>query len=86
MSRLQKLASDSAVLTSAGSSFHHCGPRTEKSCDFADRPLLALSDGGTRRPAGVVEWRDCAGECGLTFELLQEASGGGGRGGSHGRV
>ena len=38
---------DSAVLRTAGSSFHHWGPKTEKSCDFADRPLLALSDGGT---------------------------------------
>ena len=43
--------SDSAVLTSAGSSFHHCGPKIEKSCDLADQPLVALSDGGTRRPA-----------------------------------
>ena len=45
---------DSAILTSAGSSFHHCGPKTEKSCDSDDRPLLALSVGGTRRPAEVV--------------------------------
>ena len=58
--------SDSAVLTSAGSSFHHCGPKIEKSCDLADRPLVALSDGGTRRPAEVVERRDRAGVCGLT--------------------
>ena len=58
--------SDSAVLTSAGSSFLHCGPKTEKSCDFADGPLLALSDGGTRRPAEVAERRDGAGGCGLT--------------------
>ena len=65
MSLLRKLLSDSAVLTSAGSSFH-CGPRIEKSCDFADRPLVALSDGGTRRPAEVVERRDGAGGCGLT--------------------
>ena len=46
--------SDSAVLTSAGSSFHHGGAKTEKSCDFDDQPLLALSEGGTRRPAEVV--------------------------------
>ena len=26
----------------------------EKSCDFAERPLFALRDGGTRRPAEVV--------------------------------
>ena len=38
----------------------------EKSCDFADRPLLVLSDGGTRRPAEVVERRDRAGVCGFT--------------------
>ena len=38
MSLLQKLASDSAVLTTAGSSFHHCGARTERSCDFEDSP------------------------------------------------
>ena len=41
--------SDSAVLTSAGSSFHHSGAKTENSCDFAVRPLLALSDGGSSR-------------------------------------
>ena len=41
--------------TSAGSSFHHCGAKTEKSFDFDDRLLLAHSDGGTRRPAEVVE-------------------------------
>ena len=40
--------------------------QTEKSCDFADRPLLALSDGGTRCPAEVVEERDRAGVCGFT--------------------
>ena len=45
---------------------HHLGAKTEKSCDFADRPLLALSDGGTRRPAEVVERRDRAGVCGFT--------------------
>ena len=66
MSRLQKLVSDSPVLTSAGSSFNHCGPKIEKSCDLGDRPLLAVSDGGTRRPAEVVDWRDGAGVCGLT--------------------
>ena len=43
----------------SGEWFHNCGPKTtEKSCDFADRPLLALSDGATRRPAEVVERRE----------------------------
>ena len=41
-------------------------PRTEKSYDFADRPSFALRDGGTRRPAEVVERRDRAGVCDLT--------------------
>ena len=50
--------SDSAVLMSAGRLFHHCCAETEKGCDFADRPLLALSGGGTRRPAEAVERRD----------------------------
>ena len=45
---------DSVVLTSAGSSFHHCDAKIEKSCDFADRLLLALNDGRTRRPTEVV--------------------------------
>ena len=52
MSLLRKLVSDSGVLTSAGSSFHHCGAKTQKSCDFNERLLLALSD-GIRRPAEV---------------------------------
>ena len=66
LSLLRKLVSDSAILTLAGSSCHHCGPKTEKSCfDFADRPLLALSHGVTGRPAEVVERRDRAGVCGL---------------------
>ena len=43
-----------------------CGPESEKSCDFADRPLLALSDGGSSRPAEVVERRDRAGVCGFS--------------------
>ena len=50
---MKKLVRDSVVLTSAGSLFHHCGVKTGKSCDFDDRPLLAVSDGGTRRPAEV---------------------------------
>ena len=66
VSLLRKLVSDSAILTSGGSSFHHCGPRTEKSCDFADRPLFALRDGGTRRPVEVVKRNDRAGVCALT--------------------
>ena len=43
---------DSAVLTSVGRSFQLSGAKTEKSCDLAVRPLLALRDGGTSRPAG----------------------------------
>ena len=60
------MASDSAVLTLVGSSFHHEGARTEKSRDFAERPLLALSDGSTSQPTDVEEWRARAGACGLT--------------------
>ena len=44
---MRKLVRDSAVPTSAGY-FHHCGAKKEKSRDFDHRPLLALSDGGTR--------------------------------------
>ena len=44
LSLLWKMASDSAVLTLVGSSFHHWGARTEKSCDFAVQALFALSD------------------------------------------
>ena len=39
---LWKMASDSAVLTLVGSSFHHWGARTEKSRDIAGRPLFSL--------------------------------------------
>ncbi|KAK0140648.1 Melanopsin-B [Merluccius polli] len=46
---------DSAVLTSAGSLFHHSGAKTEKSCDLAVRPLLALKDGGTSRRAEAMD-------------------------------
>ena len=66
LSLLWKQVSVSAVLTSAGSSFHHCGAKTEKSCEFDLQPLLALSDGGTRRPAEVVERSARAGVCALT--------------------
>ena len=55
--------SDSVVLTPAGCWFHH---RMEKSCDFPDRPLLALCGGGTRRPVEIVELSTRAGVCGLT--------------------
>ena len=55
LSLLQKMESDSAVLTLVGSSFHHWGNKTEKSCDFAERVLVALSDGGTSQPADVDE-------------------------------
>ena len=61
--------SDSAVLRTVGSAFHHWGPKTDKSCDFADRPLLALSDGGSSRPAEVVERKDRAGVCGFSNAL-----------------
>ena len=37
------------------SSFHHWGARTERSCDFAEPPLFAFSNGVTSRPADVVE-------------------------------
>ena len=65
LSLLRKQVMDSAVLTSAGRSFHHSGAKTEKSCDLAVRPLLALRDGGTSRRAGVVAWRALAGAWGL---------------------
>ena len=41
---LEKLVSDFAFLTSAGSSFHHCGAKTEMSCDFVVS-LCFLIDG-----------------------------------------
>ena len=40
LGELWRLVSDSAVLTSAGSSFHHCGAKTVKSWDFDNRPYL----------------------------------------------
>ena len=88
-----KMASDSAVLTLVGSSFHTWGARTEKSCGFAKQPRFALSDGGTIRPADVVEQSARDGAYGLTSVwrpvplswircgMQQEASGAhGGRG------
>ena len=36
----------------------HWGARTEKSRDFTERPLFALSDAGTSRPVDVVEWNE----------------------------
>jgi len=47
LSLLRKLESDFAVLTSAGSSFHHYSARTEKSWDLEERCLAVLSEGGT---------------------------------------
>ena len=47
--------SDSTDLTSAGSSFHHCLAKTDKSGDIVFRNLAALGDGGMRHPAEVVE-------------------------------
>ena len=52
LSLLRKMVSDSAVLTSVRSLFHHWGGRTEKSRDFAGPALFAL-DGGTSWPADV---------------------------------
>ena len=52
-SLLRKLVSDPAVLTSAGSG-NYRRAKTEKSCDFDDRPLPAHSHGGTRRQVEVV--------------------------------
>ena len=43
LSLLPKLVSESAVLTSAGSSFQHCGDKTERSCDFDDRPIIDIA-------------------------------------------
>ena len=42
------------------------GARTEKSRDFAERPLFALSDGAFSQRADVVEWTARTGACGLT--------------------
>jgi len=58
--------SDSAILTSARSSFHHYGARTEKSWDLAERCLPVPSEGGTSRLTGVVERSTRAGAWGLT--------------------
>ena len=40
--------------------------KTEKSSDFDDQPKIALSYGGTRHPAEVVEQSARAGVCDLT--------------------
>ena len=57
LSLLRKLVSDSAIMTSGGSSFHHCGPKTEKSCDFADgkKHLFELLPSETR-PRWALKW------------------------------
>ena len=57
------LVGDSAILTSAGSSFHHCSAKIEKSCDFVVRPLR---DGGAKNQAEVVEFSGRAEVCSLT--------------------
>ena len=49
----RKMGSDSAVLTSVGSSFHHCGARTEKRCDRVDRPERPLRR-GNQSPQGTT--------------------------------
>jgi len=56
LSLLWKLVSDLAVLTWAGSSFHHCGAGTVKSWDLEERCLAVFSEGGTSRLAEAVEW------------------------------
>ena len=58
--------SDSAILTSAGSSLHHCGAKTEKSRDYDDCLFLALSYGGARSQFEIVERNAQAGVCDLT--------------------
>ena len=69
LSLLRKMVSDSAVMTLVGASFHHWAARTEKSRDFAEQALFALSDGATSRPADVVEWSAHVGTCGATRTL-----------------
>ena len=44
----------------------HWGAKTEKSHNFAERALFALSEGGTSRPADVEEWSALTGACGVT--------------------
>jgi len=66
LSFLRKLLSDSAVRTTARSSFHHCGARTENSWDSAERCLPVLSEGGPSRLAEVIEQSTGAGAWGLT--------------------
>lgn len=41
----------------------------EQSRNFAEWPLIALSDRGTSRPTDVVDWSAAAGACGLTSVL-----------------
>ena len=52
------MACDSVVLTVVGSH--------QNSLDFAERPLFALSDGGTSQPADELQPSAHAGTCGLT--------------------
>jgi len=66
LSLLQKQVNNSAILTSAGSLFHHCSARTEKSWDLAERCLPVLSEGRTSGLAKVVEWSARPGAWGLT--------------------
>jgi len=49
---LESLAA--AILTSAGSSFHHCGARTMKSWDLEELCLAVFREGGTNRLTKVV--------------------------------
>ena len=53
--------SDSTVLTLVGSSVYHLGAKTEKSCNFAEWALFALSDGVNNQPVDVEERCSCWG-------------------------
>ena len=48
----RKMGSDSAILTSVGSSFHHCGARTEKSCGPCRSTRRTFERRGNQSPRG----------------------------------
>ena len=65
----------------AESSFHHCGAKTQKSCDFDDRLLLS----GTQHPVELVEQSDqhlevgssidrLVGQCTIVLNMIQAAT------------
>ena len=58
--------SDSTVLTLIRISFHHLSAKTEKSCNFAEWTLFALSNGVKKQPTDVEEPSALTGACGLT--------------------